>query len=193
MVRETPYGITVYPSVWKLLAMMAVSELFAVAAYQYVQRPHSAYYVVVAYAGLALFGVGPLFLLGRLLSFRPVLTTSAEGIRMEQYLRRAPTHPWENIAAIVVQKQPSNFIARLLDQRDLIIVFGDPVAIIDSATEEEVADLNWLRTLDAAMMGNQTIPALYLPMKARKLARLIAERNASEIARYGITIRDGSR
>lgn len=193
VVRETPTGITVYPSVWKLLAMMLVSELFAFAAYQFLQHPQSAYGVVVSYLGLGLFGLGPLFILGRLLSFRPVLTTSAEGICMDQYLRRAPTHPWKNIAAIAVQKRPSNLIARLLDQRDLIIVFGDTLDIIADAEPNEEKNPNWQRAVRIEAMGQQTIPALYLPMKARHLARLIAQRNASEIARYGIAVRDDAR
>ncbi len=192
MVRETPYGIAVYPSVWKLLGIAAFSFALTVAAIQYLQQHHTVFGAILGYGGIGLFGLGGLFCLVRLFSFQPVLATSTEGIRIDLSLfgLRRPIHLWDHISAITIQKHPPNVLARLLDDRDLIVVYGDIADILDRASPEDEANPEWERALRAEFIGFQNIPTLYLPMKAGDLVRLIAQRNASEIARYGIVVRD---
>jgi len=194
VVRETPLGITVYPSVWKLAGMATICLLLAAASAQSLPHPHPAVTSVMLYILTGMCSLGTLVFLAALLRFQPILMTTTDGIRLNlSLLGRHPVHPWEHISAIVVQKRPRSLFARWFDQRDLIIIFGDIADILEHASPDDVMNPVWERALRAEFSGRQTSPALYLPMKAQRLARLIAQRNASEIARYSIAIRDDVR
>ena len=191
MVRETPYGITVYPSVWKLLSLAVVSALFAVGCYWALGLSQSVGTSIGLYLMIGFCGLGCLILLARLLIAKPFLTTSEEGITLalQIYALRPRTYPWENIAALMVFKRNADQFG-ITKVTEIVLILNDPEhPYTYTPTTPSLNNHSWIQMLRLAFR-NPRIPSSYVPMKAGDLVRLIAQRNASEIARFGIVMRD---